>query len=78
MKTETMKYLARRAVPKLRAPSSLAAPHASATVLELVHAKSNDAHCLACGFQMLDGANVGLCPKCGSDRWYRTRLTPNI
>ena len=49
----------------------------SATVLELGHAKSNDAHCLACGFQLIGGADVGLCPKCGSDRWYRTRLTPN-
>ena len=46
----------------------------SATVLELGHAKSNDAHCLACGFEMVGGRYVGLCPKCGSDRWYRTRL----
>jgi hypothetical protein len=30
------------------------------------------AHCLDCGFRMVDGANVGLCPKCGSDRWHRT------
>ena len=45
-----------------------------AAVLELGHAKSNDAHCLACGFKMLGGADVGLCPKCGSDRWYKTRL----
>jgi predicted RNA-binding Zn-ribbon protein involved in translation (DUF1610 family) len=35
---------------------------------------SNDAHCLACGFEMVGGRYVGLCPKCGSDRWYRTRL----
>lgn len=49
----------------------------SATVLELGNAKAQDAHCLACGFQMLGGADVGLCPKCGSDRWYRTRLTLN-
>ena len=53
------------------------AAHGSASVVNLGHAKSNDAHCLACGFQMLGGANVGLCPKCGSDRWYKTRLTPN-
>src|ERR1039458_10190203 len=46
-------------------------------MLELGHAKSNDAHCLACGFQMVGGRHVGLCPKCGSDRWYRTTLTPN-
>ena len=45
-----------------------------AAVLELGHAKSSDAHCLACGFKMLGGADVGLCPKCGSDRWYKTRL----
>jgi rubrerythrin len=49
----------------------------SASVVNLGYAKSNDAHCLACGFQMLGGANVGLCPKCGSNRWYKTRLTPN-
>lgn len=53
---------------------SLAAPAGSASILELGHAKSNDAHCLACGFRMIGGANVGLCPKCGSDRWYKTRL----
>ena len=41
------------------------------------NAKSKDAHCLACGFQMVGGRYVGLCPKCGSDRWYRTTLTPN-
>ena len=51
--------------PKTRLP---------AAVLELGFRKSNDAHCLACGFQMLGGAYVGLCPKCGSDRWYKTRL----
>jgi hypothetical protein len=49
----------------------------SASVLELGHAKSEDAHCLACGFEMVGGRHVGLCPKCGSDRWYRTRLSPN-
>ena len=49
----------------------------SASILEIGHAKNNDAHCLACGFRMIGGANVGLCPKCGSDRWYKTRLTPN-
>jgi len=49
---------------------------APAAVLELGHAKANDAHCLACDFKMLGGADLGLCPKCGSDRWYRTRLTP--
>ena len=32
---------------------------------------ANDAHCLACGFEMLGGQYVGLCPKCGSHRWYR-------
>jgi predicted RNA-binding Zn-ribbon protein involved in translation (DUF1610 family) len=52
-------------------------PAGSASVLELGHAKSNDAHCLACGFQMVGGRHVGLCPKCGSDRWYRTTLPPN-
>ena len=41
-----------------------------------ISAPENDAHCLACGFKMLGGRNVGLCPKCGSDRWFRTRLTP--
>lgn len=56
---------------------SLAAPAGSASVLELGHAKSNDAHCLTCGFRMVGGANVGVCPKCGSDRWYRTLLPPN-
>lgn len=56
------------------AQGSLAAPSGSASVLELGHAKSNDAHCLACGFEMVGGRYVGLCPKCGSDRWYRTRL----
>jgi DNA-directed RNA polymerase subunit RPC12/RpoP len=45
-----------------------------AATLELGHAKSEDAHCLGCGFRMLGGADVGLCPKCGSNRWYRTRL----
>lgn len=45
-----------------------------ASVLNLEHAKSNDAHCIACGFKLAGGANVGLCPKCGSDRWYKTRL----
>lgn len=45
-----------------------------AAVLDLGHARSTDAHCLACGFELVGGADVGLCPKCGSDRWYRTRL----
>lgn len=49
--------------------------HSEAAVLELGYAKSKDAHCLSCGFQMAGGRYVGLCPKCGSDRWYRTRLT---
>lgn len=44
------------------------------TFLELGHDKRNDAHCLACGFEMVGGRYVGLCPKCGSDRWHRTRL----
>ena len=48
-----------------------------ASVLELSHAKSSDAHCLACGFHLVGGRYVGLCPKCGSERWYRTTLTPN-
>jgi len=56
------------------AQGSLAAPSGSASVLELGHSKSNDAHCLACGFEMVRGRYVGLCPKCGSNRWYRTRL----
>ena len=56
-----------------RGGSSGAAP-CSASVLELGHANSNDAHCLACGFEMVGGRYVGLCPKCGSHRWYRTRL----
>lgn len=59
---------------ELNRPAMLAAAHGSASVLELGHAKSNDAHCLACGFEMVGGRYVGLCPKCGSDRWYRTRL----
>ena len=45
-----------------------------ASTLELGHSKANDAHCLACGFKMQGGANVGLCPKCGSNRWYKTRI----
>lgn len=61
-------------VAKPEAQGSLAAPSGSASVLELGHAKSNDAHCLACGFEMVGGRYVGLCPKCGSDRWYLTRL----
>src|SRR5215510_6311853 len=58
-------------VDKPEAQGSLAAPSGSASVLELGHAKSNDAHCLHCGFQLRGGANVGLCPKGGSGRWYR-------
>lgn len=42
--------------------------------LDLGQARSKDAYCLACGFKMMGGASVGLCPKCGSDRWYRTKL----
>lgn len=57
--------------------ATFSAPLGSASVLELGHAKSNDAHCLACGFQMVGGRHVGLCPKCGNGRWYRTRLTPH-
>ena len=45
-----------------------------ASVLELEYRGSPDAHCLACGFEMLGGASVGLCAKCGSNRWYKTRL----
>jgi hypothetical protein len=52
----------------------LAPAHGSASVLVIGHAKSKDAHCVACGLKMRGGANVGLCPKCGSDRWYKTRL----
>ena len=51
-----------------------AVPKPQAATLELGHAKRNDAHCLACGFKMVGGANVGLCPKCGSNRWYKTTL----
>lgn len=43
-------------------------------LLEPGHAKSKDARCLSCGFEMVGGRYVGLCPKCGSDRWYRARL----
>jgi len=34
----------------------------------------NDAQCLACGFRMQGGANVGRCPRCGSGGWHKTRL----
>lgn len=54
--------------------SRLASATGSALTLELGFAKCHDAHCLACYFKMKDGAYVGLCPKCGSDRWYKTRL----
>ena len=64
-------------MPKTPSISTLESSNGSASVVEIGHAKSNDAHCLACGFRMLGGANVGLCPKCGSGRWYKTRLTPN-
>lgn len=37
-----------------------------------------DAHCLACEFRMVGGADVGLCPKCGSDQWFRTNLSAEI
>lgn len=59
---------------ELNRPAMLEAAHGSASVLELGHSNSKDAHCLSCGFEMVGGRYVGLCPKCGSDRWYRTRL----
>jgi predicted RNA-binding Zn-ribbon protein involved in translation (DUF1610 family) len=71
---ERIKRIAAKMTPASLAQGSLAAPSSSASVLELGHAKSDDAHCLACGFEMVGGRYVGLCPKCGSDRWYRTRL----
>jgi len=37
---------------------------------------TQDAHCLACGFELVGGANVGLCPKCGSANWYLGRRRP--
>jgi Zn finger protein HypA/HybF involved in hydrogenase expression len=45
-----------------------------ALTLEIGFAKSRDAHCMACGFQMIGGAEVGLCPRCGSERWYKINL----
>jgi DNA-directed RNA polymerase subunit RPC12/RpoP len=45
-----------------------------AAILDLGHAKSKDAHCTQCGFKLVGGANVGLCPRCGSQRWYKTSL----
>lgn len=71
---ERVKKLGRMSMEEQRA---YLASEKCASVLELEHAKSNDAHCLACGFQMVGGRHVGLCPKCGSDRWYRTTLTQN-
>jgi len=37
-----------------------------------------DANCQDCGFRMTGGANVGLCPKCGSSRWFKTCLTQEV
>lgn len=34
-------------------------------------ARAADAYCRACGFKMVGGADVGLCPKCGSPRWFK-------
>jgi anaerobic ribonucleoside-triphosphate reductase len=42
----------------------------------LDHLRAHDAHCQTCGFEMVGGRYVGLCPKCGSHRWYRTRPGP--
>ena len=47
---------------------------AGATTLNLAHAKSKDAHCHTCDFKMAGGAKLRLCPICGSDRWYKTKL----
>jgi rubrerythrin len=45
-----------------------------ATILNLGDSRSKDAHCYACGFTMLRGATIPECPKCGSDRWYKTHI----
>ena len=34
-------------------------------------ARGADAYCGACGFKMVGGADVGLCPKCGGPRWFK-------
>lgn len=39
---------------------------------------STDAHCIACGFEMRGGSDVGRCPKCGSERWYKTRIAQTL
>ncbi len=49
-------------------------PESEAAVLELRHAQGDDAHCRDCGCKMVGGRHVGRCPRCGSDRWYRTHL----
>lgn len=36
---------------------------------------SPDAYCASCTFTLQGGSNVGLCPRCGSSKWYRTDLT---
>jgi rubrerythrin len=46
----------------------------SADVLELSLAHCKNGRCWSCGFGMIGGADVGLCPKCGSNRWYKTQL----
>ena len=35
---------------------------------------SEDAECRACGFELKGGADVGSCPRCGSDHWYRSNV----
>ena len=34
-------------------------------------ARAADAYCRNCGFKMVGGADVGLCPKCGGPRWFK-------
>jgi rubrerythrin len=36
--------------------------------------KRPDACCLACGFRLKGGANVELCPECGSKNWHKMQL----
>ena len=62
--------IAARALPTSEQPKT---PNTAAT-LELVQAQSKDAHCLECRFKMKGGADIGLCPNCGSFRWYKTTL----